>query len=162
MANIQKRGDTYRIRVSCGVDASGKQIFRSKTWKPTPGMTDRQREKEADRQAILFEEECKAGAYTLSGSIKFQTFAEQWFREAASKTNKPLSLKRLHSYEKRTYAALGHLRMDKITTPARGPPTPPPRTWGPSWPPVVCRRKPLPSRRGWAAPRCPPLAGGSV
>lgn len=116
MANIQKRGDTYRIRVSCGVDASGKQIFRSKTWKPTPGMTDRQREKEAARQAILFEEECKAGAYTLSGSVKFQTFAEQWFREAASKTNKPLSLKRLHSYEKRTYAALGHLRMDKIST----------------------------------------------
>ena len=77
-------------------------------------MTELQQEKEALRQQFLFEEECKAGAFTTSGNIKFQALAEQWFREAAGKTNGTLSMKRLHDYEKRTYAAIGHLRVDKI------------------------------------------------
>ena len=64
-------------------------------------MTELQQEKEALRQQFLFEEECKAGAFTTSGNIKFQALAEQWFREAAGK--------RLHTYEKRTYAAIGPL-----------------------------------------------------
>lgn len=31
MPTIQKRGDTYRIRVSAGYDSSGKQIMKSTT-----------------------------------------------------------------------------------------------------------------------------------
>ncbi len=31
MATVTKRGDTYRIRVSCGYDAKGKQVTRSTT-----------------------------------------------------------------------------------------------------------------------------------
>ena len=77
-------------------------------------MTELQQEKEAQRQQFLFEEQCKAGAFTTSGNIKFQALAEQWFREAAGKTNGTLSMKRLNDYEKRTYAAIGHLRVDKI------------------------------------------------
>lgn len=30
--------------------------MRSMTWKPTPGMTKKQIEKELDRQTVLFEE----------------------------------------------------------------------------------------------------------
>ena len=45
MATVTKRGDTYRIRVSCGYDINDKQIMRSMTWKPTPGMTKKQIEK---------------------------------------------------------------------------------------------------------------------
>lgn len=58
MATVTKRGDTYRIRVSCGYDAKGKQVTRSTTWKPAPGMTERQAEKELQRQIVLFEEQC--------------------------------------------------------------------------------------------------------
>ena len=39
MATITKRGDTYRIRCSLGYDSQGKQVIRSTTWKPAPGMT---------------------------------------------------------------------------------------------------------------------------
>ena len=42
MATITKRGDTYRITVSCGYDLNGKQIRRTMTWTPEPGMTRRQ------------------------------------------------------------------------------------------------------------------------
>ena len=53
MPTIQKRGDTYRIRVSAGYDAAGKQIMKSTTWKPAPGMTPKQIQKELDRQAAV-------------------------------------------------------------------------------------------------------------
>lgn len=112
----KRKNGSYLLRVFLGRDGNGKQNFRTKTWMPASGMTELQQEKEALRQQFLFEEECKAGAFTTSGNIKFQALAEQWFREAAGKTNRPLSLQRLHTYEKRTYAAIGHLRVDKINT----------------------------------------------
>ena len=31
MANITKRGDTFRIKVSCGYDVNGKQVIKSMT-----------------------------------------------------------------------------------------------------------------------------------
>ena len=55
MPTIQKRGDGYRITVSCGYDLTGKQIRRTTTWKPEPGMTARQIEKELARQAVLLD-----------------------------------------------------------------------------------------------------------
>ena len=58
MATIQKRGNSYLIRVSCGYDSKGKQVIQSMTWKPEPDMTPRQVEKELNRQAVMFEEKC--------------------------------------------------------------------------------------------------------
>ena len=52
MPTIEKRGDTYKITVSCGYDLNGKQIRRRMTWKPEDGMTARQIKKELDRQSI--------------------------------------------------------------------------------------------------------------
>lgn len=109
-----KKGDSYQIRSFCGYDAKGKQIVRRKTWKPNPGMTPKQIEKELQRQCLLFDQDCAAGA--AAGNIKFQTFAEQWFKEYAEKNLRPRSVSRLHDLEARTYAALGHLRIDKIST----------------------------------------------
>lgn len=111
MATITKRGDSYRIRVSDGYDVHGKQIMRSMTWTPTPGMSDRQIEKELNRQAVLFEE-----AKSATANVKFEVFAEQWFRERVEggklKENTREKYRRLSV---RTYKAIGHLRLDKIT-----------------------------------------------
>ncbi|MDY3906750.1 MAG: hypothetical protein SOZ47_08100 [Lawsonibacter sp.] len=79
MPTITKRGETYRIRAYCGYDARGKQVSRSMTWKPAPGMTPRQIEKEVQRQAVLFEEKCSGQGW--GGSVKFETFCKQWFEE---------------------------------------------------------------------------------
>ena len=49
MATITKRGNTFRIRTSCGYDVNGKQVMRSMTYKPQPGMSDKQIEKEVNR-----------------------------------------------------------------------------------------------------------------
>lgn len=72
MANItprkNKNGEiiSYQIRVFRGRSADGTRLKDYlMTWKPTPGMTKRQIEKELDRQATLFEEACKQGMVAL-------------------------------------------------------------------------------------------------
>ena len=77
-------------------------------------MTERQIKKELDRQIVLFEEECKLGQVTAA--IKFQTFAEQWFDEYAKLNLKNSSYTRQRTLTTRVYPALGHLRLDKITS----------------------------------------------
>ena len=53
-------------------------------WKPEPGMTKRQIQKELDRQVMLFEEKCRNGQ-VLEDNIKFAEFAEKWFTDYAEK-----------------------------------------------------------------------------
>lgn len=83
MPTITRRNDTYKITVSAGYDINSKQIRKHLTWKPSPGMTAKQIEKELNRQAFLFEEKVRNGTY-LDGSIKFSDFAEQWFNDYAT------------------------------------------------------------------------------
>lgn len=54
MASIEKRGNSFRIKVSCGYRADGKQVFQRMTWTPDEKMTAKQIEKEVQRQAVLF------------------------------------------------------------------------------------------------------------
>ena len=115
MATIRKRkSGTYEIKVSCGYDIRGKQHNQYKLWKPKPGMTPRQIEKEVRRQAILFEEDCKQGQIT--SAVKFETFAEQWIEEYARINLRPTSFSKIGQLKKRVYKAIGHKRLDKITS----------------------------------------------
>jgi len=59
MASIRKQKNSYLFRVSCGYDTNGKQIIHSMTWKPDKSLTVKQADREAVRQAELFEEQCK-------------------------------------------------------------------------------------------------------
>lgn len=113
MATIQKRGGSYLIRVSCGYDTKGKQVIQSMTWKPDEGMSERQIQKELNRQAVMFEEACMRGFQ--SKAVKFETFAEEWFEEYAKPNLRNTTYERLLQLRKRVYAAIGHLRMDKIS-----------------------------------------------
>lgn len=60
MATVTKRGNTYKITVSCGYDTQGRQVRKSMTWKPAEGMTKRQIEKELDRQSVNLRNVCEA------------------------------------------------------------------------------------------------------
>ena len=115
MATIRKRSEgTYQIRVSCGYGVDGKQRNQFKSYKPEPGMTPKQIEKELTRQAVLFEEECKRGQIT--SAVKFEKFAEQWFEEYAKLNLRNTSYERMKQLTVRVYPAIGHLRLDKITS----------------------------------------------
>lgn len=114
MATYTKRGKSYRIRASVGYTTDGKQVMKSKTWTPAPGMTERQLEKELTRQMVLFDEECR-GSSLRDGHIKFQTFAEQWMKEYVEVS---LGRRTQANYKQllpRIYEGIGHLYLDKIT-----------------------------------------------
>ena len=61
----------------------------------------------------MFEESVNRGF--KASAIKFQDFAEQWFEEYAKLNLRNTSYERMLQLRKRVYAAIGHLRMDKIT-----------------------------------------------
>ena len=114
MATIRQRGDSYQIRVSCGYDTNGKQVIRTKSWKPTANMTAKQIEKELNRQAVMFEDACMNGLITTS--IKFSDFIEQWKTEYATSHFKRTTMDTMNHALKRIEEELGHFRMDKINS----------------------------------------------
>lgn len=113
MANIRKRGNSYQIRVGVGYKPDGTQISRSMTWSPAPGMSERQIEKELNRQAVIFEEECKSRS--AGGMVKFEIFAEEWFSEYAKSNLRNTTFNFLYHQLLRVYRAIGDTSMEKIT-----------------------------------------------
>ena len=113
MANIRKRGNTYQIRVSCGYNTKGEQVVQTMSWRPPAGMTEKQAEKEVQKQAILFEDRCMKGQVTAN--VKFEDFAEEWLESYAKLNLRNTSYERMKQLRTRVYPAIGHLRMDKIT-----------------------------------------------
>ncbi len=99
--------------MSCGYNTKGEQVVRTMSWRPPASMTEKQAEKEVQKQAILFEDQCMKGQVTAN--IKFQDFAEQWFEEYAKPNLRNTTYERMLQFRKRVYSAIGHLRMDKIT-----------------------------------------------
>ena len=115
MASIRKRKTgSYEIKVFCGYRMDGKQKYQYKSYYPSPGMTQKQIEKEVQKQAFIFEDECQRGRKTAS--IRFEQFAEQWFEEYASINLRPTSLQRMRQATQRVYPVFGKMRMDKITS----------------------------------------------
>ena len=116
MASIEKRSDnTYRITVSCGYDSLGKKLRKSKTVTIPENMTEKQREKELNKQAVLFEKQVEDGTYLDGSKVTFAQFTEKWIKEYAEKQ---LSLGTFKTYltriEKRIIPAIGHIKLAKL------------------------------------------------
>ncbi len=77
---IPKPNGTYLIRVSCGVDGSGKQISRSKTFKPSkPNLSYQKLNREIDAFVAEFEMEAKSGGTVLRPEkTTFAEFVEKY------------------------------------------------------------------------------------
>ena len=115
MATIKKRGEGYQITVCCGYNANGKKIRRYLSYTPEKGMTARQIEKEVQRQAVLFEEQCKNGQAAADGKIKLEEYARMYLENAKNT---------LSEYEQNHYASilknhilpvLGHMKLKEVT-----------------------------------------------
>lgn len=114
MATFTKRGKSYLIRASSGYTVDGKQVRPSMTWRPDPGMTERQIEKELQRQMVLFDESCH-GVTRAGGHVKFQRFSEEWMKSYAETA---LAIRTRDVYRQmlqRVNQSIGHLYVDKIT-----------------------------------------------
>lgn len=120
MATISARKDkngniiSYQIRVFRGRDASGTRLKDYlMTWKPEPGMTKRQIEKELTRQATLFEENCKLG----NVSTEKMTFERYSAYVIDLKERNGLKVKTVERYREmlvRINAEIGPLKLHDI------------------------------------------------
>ncbi len=120
MANITpRRGKggkiiSYQIRVFRGRDSTGKRLKDYiMTWRPQPGMTKRQIEKEVERQATLFEENCRLG----SVSAEKPTFEQYAAYVVDLKERNGLKVKTAVRYRdmlKRINAEIGPVRIQDI------------------------------------------------
>ncbi len=113
MAAVRKRGNTYQIRVSCGYDVTGKHIEKTMTWKPKEGMTQKQIDKELERQKVLFEEKCMTGQF-LDGNITFAEFTERWLSDYAEKQLKAKTIRGYNNLLPRIITAIGHIRLCRL------------------------------------------------
>lgn len=113
MATIRKRNASYQIRVSCGYDINGRQIVHQKSWKPEKAMTIKQEQKEVQRIAVLFEEQCSRGQF-VDASMKFAAFADMWLKEYAEKQLRATTIFNYTNMLVQINECIGHIRLDRI------------------------------------------------
>lgn len=108
-----KRGVSYRISVSCGVDNNGKQLYRRMTWKPKSNMTPRQIEKALARAAADFEREIEQGFVPDHK----QTLAEyaEYVIDLKERTGvRPRTIDRYRDLMVRINQAIGHIKLPDL------------------------------------------------
>lgn len=115
MANIERRGEnTFRVTISAGFDGDGIRVRKKKTFNLDPNMTEKQKDKEIDRMAALFDAQVTGGA-VIDSSIKFSEYVKVWLEKYALTSLQPNTFV---SYKKeidnRIIPALGNKRLDKI------------------------------------------------
>lgn len=120
MANITPRKNkdgvitSYTIRVYHGYDRSGKRLKPyTMSYKPAPGMTQKQIEKELNRQAVQFEEQCKQG-YSLNHKQTFAEYAAYVIKCKEDNGTKHRTIERYNALLERINAGIGHIKLADI------------------------------------------------
>ena len=106
---------SYTIRVYRGYDSSGNRLKPyTMTYKPEPGMTAKQVEKELNRQAVQFEEKCMRGS-VADPTIRLCDFCEKYL-EIAKGTLSPTTYAFYQEQIRSLIVpALGHFKLKDIT-----------------------------------------------
>ena len=120
MATINPRCDkngniiSYQIRVFRGRDSSGKRLKDyMMTWHPDPSMTKRQIEREVQRQATLFEENCRLGNVSTE-KITFERYAAYVVDLKERAGLKAKTVERYRDMLPRINAEIGPLKLQDI------------------------------------------------
>lgn len=120
MANITKRknkaGFSYTIRVYHGYSSDGRRLKPyTTTWKSPVGMSEKAADKEAQRQALLFEEQCRTGLAGDATRITLSEFIPMYLEQKKPPILTPYTYsayKRI--LEELVKPALGHHKMQDI------------------------------------------------
>lgn len=113
MATYRERNGSYQIRVSAGYDGSGKQIIRSRTWKPDIKLTAKQTEKELQRQIVEFEKQVQQG-YIIDERMTFEKYADYVLKLKERTGSKHRTLTRYKELLLRINPAIGYMKLEEI------------------------------------------------
>lgn len=111
-----KSGDiiSYTIRVYRGYDSSGNRLKPyTMTYKPEPGMTAKQVEKELNRRSVQFEDECKNGLIGTA-ALKLADFAPIYLSSMQEKLSPTVYGSYVHILETLVLPALGHIKLTEL------------------------------------------------
>ena len=116
MASIRKRGSSYLLVVSMGYDYEGNRIKpRQRTVHPPEELTNRQKEKWLNEQAVLFERECRSlPQEEVDRSITLAKYTELWLREIAPGKLAKSTLARDRQDIDRFLPVLGHYKLTEL------------------------------------------------
>ena len=118
MANITKRknkdGSTsYRVKVSAGIAADGRYVYRSATFTPPPKLTARQEAKAVQEFADDFERRVQDGLFTAN-DLTVDGLAERWMSDYCERQLKAYTVDGYRKLMPRESAALGHIKLSKL------------------------------------------------
>ena len=116
MASVTKRPNkdgsaSYLIRAYIEQGASGKQLTKSMTWKPPAGMRPGAADKQAEKEAVLFEERVRSGVASIDGKTRFEDYAARWMETAQLA---PTTTEQYTNLLRRINQAIGHKPLEKI------------------------------------------------
>ena len=111
MATIEKRGKRYRITSSSGYGMDGKQIRPRMTWRPEPGMTEKQIQKKLERIAVEFDGAVKSGKYVDAKKIRLADFCREFLKLTKPKLAPTTWRSYQRTIELRIIPALGHIKL---------------------------------------------------
>ena len=117
LANITKRGNTFRIRVFVGYDMNRKQLVKSTTFTPPVGVTEKKAEKLAQEYAFEFERHCK-GYSLLNENMRFSELADWYFTNYAPQELKESTVYTYWGqYKNHIEPVLGNIKVKDINAP---------------------------------------------
>ncbi len=106
---------SYTIRVYRGYDSSGNRLKPyTMTYKPDKGMTPKQVEKELNRQAVQFEEQCKNGLVGTAASLKLSDFAPIYLSSMQEKLSPVVYRSYIRILDTLILPALGHIKLSEL------------------------------------------------
>lgn len=106
---------SYRIRVARGYNSSGKKIKPYEmTWKPAPNMTAKQIQKELQKQAVLFEEQCRQGKISANQNIKLADFCMMYLDIKKDVLSPRVYADYTRTIEKLIIPSLGHIKLAEL------------------------------------------------
>lgn len=108
-----KKGVTYRIFVSGGIDNNGRQITRTMNWKPDPNLTPRQVEKALKKVEVEFETRIHQG-YQIDSGRTFAEYADYVIKAKERAGIKPRTIDRYIELMPRINAAIGHMKLTDL------------------------------------------------
>lgn len=106
---------TYKMVVCQGYDSNGKKRRKTKTIHIDKTLTEKQREKELNRQLVMFEKKILQGDYLEGENATFAEFTEKWFKDYAEIN---LTLNSQVAYKQklndRILPAIGHIKIAQL------------------------------------------------
>lgn len=118
MANVTRRANkdgttSYRVKVSAGVGADGRYIYRSATFTPPPKLSARKEAKAVQEFADDFERRVQEGLF-VANDLTVDGLAEHWMKTYCEKQLKPHTVSDYQKILPRVSAAIGHIKLANL------------------------------------------------